>query len=645
MARKKKSEQNEENRKPAPRGAEDGPAASQTGKGPRGRGRTGRKTALTPLQQAEALVEESLECDDPEEELKLAEMALQLSPDCADAYTVVANHQDTPDAALPFYERAVSTSRKVLGDQIFSDEAGTFWLNPATRPYMRAGLGRAQCLWALGSADIAISQAQDLLRLNPSDNQGVRYLLASWLLESGRDQDLESLLHQFEDENSTFWAYSRALLAFRREGDTEASRKLLSAARRANKHVVGYLLEHDVPDVGLPGFYSPGDQDEAAIYYADFRAGWHETSGAISWLRRSARRKKKKAASQADAPKVLEELRRLPQTFGTMWQAYVRRMPMWVYEGFEHIRPWAVLVMNGEDQMIVGQDLLMDEPTPEALWGVLVQAMRRPLIGNAARPAEIHLRDEPVWEALCTRLEEVGVDCIFKKELGDVEVAMNDLQASLEKEDEHIPALLDSPGVGLPQLEVFFRTAHDFYRRSPWKRRLDELLFKVTCDQIPGGPWWLALMGPALAKAGMALFAEDDVANQMSGDDCGHDHDHDGEHACSGSPDFGLLMLFGEPFDLALADLTAAEEHGWPVAGPEAYPFAYFRQRGAEPRQPGAGELELIVACLKTVPEFLSRATLEQQVTEEFTVSSGTRELRLKISWTPLPENEDDDEI
>ena len=35
---------------------------------------------------------------------------------------------------------------------------------------------------------------RDLLRLNPNDNQGIRYVLAARLLELGRDRELAVLL-------------------------------------------------------------------------------------------------------------------------------------------------------------------------------------------------------------------------------------------------------------------------------------------------------------------------------------------------------------------------------------------------------------------------------------------------------------------
>ena len=47
-----------------------------------------------------------------------------------------------------------------------------------------------------------------MLRLNPSDNQGTRYLLIDALLELGRDVDADALLERYEEDDSAAWAWS-----------------------------------------------------------------------------------------------------------------------------------------------------------------------------------------------------------------------------------------------------------------------------------------------------------------------------------------------------------------------------------------------------------------------------------------------------
>jgi hypothetical protein len=117
-----------------------------------------------------------------------------------------------------------------------------------------------------------------MLRLNPGDNQGVRYTQAGFLLFLDRDDDLARLLQQY-DEDSAAWAYTKALLAFRHHGDTPEARRLLQEAKKTNQHVPAYLLGEKFPPTGPPAYYSPGEESEALNYVGSFLAGWRATPG------------------------------------------------------------------------------------------------------------------------------------------------------------------------------------------------------------------------------------------------------------------------------------------------------------------------------------------------------------------------------
>ena len=67
----------------------------------------------------------------------------------------------------------------------------------------------------------------------------------------------------------------------------------------------------------------------------------------------------------------------------------------------------------------------------------------------------------------------------------------------------------------------------------------------------------------------------------------------------------GLSVMFGEAFEVPIADLDAAQRYGWEVAGDEAYPNPIHVNPGRSMRPPLAWELELLEACLRAVPRFL----------------------------------------
>ncbi len=134
-----------------------------------------------------------------------------------------------------------------------------------------------------GKPDEAVTHFRELLRLNPNDNQGVRYLLAVILLETRKIEALEELLGQY-DEPTADWLFTKALVAFIRQGESAEACKLLKKAIDHNHYVASYLLgEQDLPRE-LPVHVGLGDKDEAIAYAAEFGRGWYQTKGAIDWL-------------------------------------------------------------------------------------------------------------------------------------------------------------------------------------------------------------------------------------------------------------------------------------------------------------------------------------------------------------------------
>jgi tetratricopeptide (TPR) repeat protein len=198
------------------------------------------------------------------------------------------------EQARALYAEGVAAGERALGPAAFAEHAGAFWDVLRTRPYMRARFGLAQSLEGLGRLDEAIGHYQELLRLNPNDNQGARYVLLSALLRTGRDGEAGALLGQFEDDPAAIWRYGRALFAFRRDGDAPAARERLRQALRANRRVAKYLEGRaEVPDE-LPALYGLGSEEEAMICAYELEGAWRATPGAGAWLAAAARPSRKR---------------------------------------------------------------------------------------------------------------------------------------------------------------------------------------------------------------------------------------------------------------------------------------------------------------------------------------------------------------
>ena len=238
---------------------------------------------LTPLERAQEKMYEAWNATG-KRRVKLAQEALEISPDCADAYVLLAEETArNPEEALRLYEQGMQAGERALGPEAFQEAEGHFWGILETRPYMRARAGVAECLWAIGKFEEAIFHFREMLRLNPGDNQGNRYLLVRLLLKEGKDEELGQLLDQY-DEGSSEWLYTRALWLYRRVGGSRKATKALKEAFEQNPFVPLYLSGLKEPPRRLPDYMSFGDDTEAIHYFVENVEAWLNTPGALEWF-------------------------------------------------------------------------------------------------------------------------------------------------------------------------------------------------------------------------------------------------------------------------------------------------------------------------------------------------------------------------
>lgn len=238
----------------------------------------------TKLERAQQLMYEAWDARG-KRRVELAKKALAESPDCADAYVLLAEETAKTAAAVrDLYAQGVAAGERALGPEFMRENVGHFWGLIETRPYMRAREGLAHALTALGELSGARTHFQELLRLNPNDNQGIRYLLARCLLAQGDHATLLSLLDQFAEDEMAEWLYTRALVLFKIRGGGVAADRALSAALQENPYVPLYLLGIEKLPAHPPASYGFGDRNEAAIYVGSGGEAWMKTPGAVDWL-------------------------------------------------------------------------------------------------------------------------------------------------------------------------------------------------------------------------------------------------------------------------------------------------------------------------------------------------------------------------
>jgi tetratricopeptide (TPR) repeat protein len=237
----------------------------------------------TPLEEAQGIFYRALE-HKGQRRVELARKALAVSPDCADAYVLLAEETPDPKAARSLYEQGVVAAERAIGPERFVQEAGSFWGILEARPYIRALDGLADARWALGEKTESTAHLQEVLRVDPEDHLNVRYRLAARLLTIGDDDAVRRLMDRFPDDDSARWLYSRALMLFRRYGEGRRSWRALAAALEANPYVPAYLLGLEKLPRRMPDIIEAGERSEATEYIVDAIFAWEHTPGSVEWL-------------------------------------------------------------------------------------------------------------------------------------------------------------------------------------------------------------------------------------------------------------------------------------------------------------------------------------------------------------------------
>lgn len=394
----------------------------------------GKKSAQDNAYQAQLLIDQAVDEDEPERQIAMAQAALALSPTCSDAYLILAEYAASPEEEITLYEAAVNAAASEVGEKQLKKYEGHFWEVLETRPYMRARLELAECLRDAGRIDDAIDHFHTMIKLNPNDNLGCRQRLASALLKMERHEELHQLLAQYPDDFLVDLHYARALLAFREQGDTEESRQYLQEAAEKNIHVPTYLTgAHRLPR-NMPEYISPGEESEAVSYTAEFLSSWRATPGAIPWLRETLKVKSPAPEPRPFPPwsKVKRVIEQLPQS-EAIWEVDLVSFPT---SSHSKDRSWGFLVVDAATSRPLEIEIQDDRPSDAKLWQALIKVMRRPENDEPTRPQAIKITRKTWHKNWGKKLDQVGIACSLADELLQIPVLIDEIHAPVTRSQQ-----------------------------------------------------------------------------------------------------------------------------------------------------------------------------------------------------------------
>ena len=218
-------------------------------------------------------------------------------PDHLDALhhlAVVLSKRDLADQALDLWEQAARIGHKAFPQDFEPGKDLLEWGWLENRPFLRCLQGLALARYKEGQIEEALRLFQELLSLNPNDNQGVRAMSQEALFGLGRLEDALKLAEQYPNDVMSETMYGRALALFKLGRQREATVALKEAVKYLPL-VRKELLEtkHHLPRTARPDRVTCGGADEAYYYWEHWGRFWGKDPEALEWLRGITRRTNK----------------------------------------------------------------------------------------------------------------------------------------------------------------------------------------------------------------------------------------------------------------------------------------------------------------------------------------------------------------
>ncbi|SEU27328.1 tetratricopeptide repeat protein [Paenibacillus sp. NFR01] len=241
--------------------------------------------AGSPKEQAQALIYQAMDTHAAKRRVQLAEAALKLYPDSADAYLILAEECEDEAEVRGLLKAGIAAGKRELGELFFTQHKGHFWELNETRPYIRVCKSYAEACWLGGDAAEAASMLEHILELSPGDNVGARYLLIAAYLHTNKLNDAERIIKKYgKEDNAAAFAYARMVLEYKKNGLTSQLKMLYRVAKGINKHVPDYLLGVKRLPNNLPDFVGMGDSNEAIEYVIMHSRLWAGMPELLKWM-------------------------------------------------------------------------------------------------------------------------------------------------------------------------------------------------------------------------------------------------------------------------------------------------------------------------------------------------------------------------
>jgi len=214
---------------------------------------------------------------------------LEDHPEYLDGWLLLANlyfDMDQPEKRLKVTQHAVEVLQDLLPDDFDPTNCKLPWDHDGSAILLRMLYTHACALADMNEYEAALHILEDLLLLDPEDNQGSRYLLPGIYLELDSAHKIIELRTKFPEDCGADLLWNLPL-AYLQMGQQNQAVEAIRNAQELSPRVGSELLrkEHKAPrSLPIDGI-EVGSEHEAYAYFLDAGDLWKNIPGAMNLLR------------------------------------------------------------------------------------------------------------------------------------------------------------------------------------------------------------------------------------------------------------------------------------------------------------------------------------------------------------------------
>lgn len=231
--------------------------------------------------------------------LMLAKEALKIWPSNIDAKALEIDleAQTSVERNKKLKRFANKVKKDLKKDGFFEDSIGHFWRRIDTRPYMRTMARYVNALIDCGMYKKAQEEIEEMLRLNPNDNQGMRYALMHLYayLENNKAADrlYKEYIVERDCHESALFMLPLAVLEFK-QGNYKKAKSILNKLCENNKDAEKFLKTYpqslkENEHLLVNGYYRANDvTSQMYVTFTTYPLLYNAVPGFIEWMKTEA---------------------------------------------------------------------------------------------------------------------------------------------------------------------------------------------------------------------------------------------------------------------------------------------------------------------------------------------------------------------